>query len=448
MALESGILKPEEFGIQTEAEQAKYIMDARNLRAECGPVRTQQGEDGDTIYSLDEDKQQRFNQIFETLKVLGRSDPEDKLLVTVGLKGMKSTDFPEGKKVCVVGDGINDLQSFKAADVSFAMGSGKAISRNAATFVLCNNEFESVLRGVMWGRNIFSNVKKFLQFQVACNFACIATLILGTIGLTEPPFQPTQLIWLNLIMDILGAIALATAPPLASVINQEATTGKTKILTKTVWRQIYGVAVWMVAVMFLVIWFGRTIYGLDYEKDTQTTDRCPKDAITGTRPDTCEALTQAENKKTHMTIVITTFVFLQFFNLINCRVIGADEYNIFKRFFNSIPFLLVLVTIFGVQFAASDLGIFRFIFDTSRINGEQFGQCVLTGSTVLLAALILKLSPAEWVERIPVQIDENQVMGEGTPLMNGYSQSKGGIETLRLGINNGDDENDGYTREN
>lgn len=219
MALESGILKAEEFGIQTEAEQAKYIMDARNLRAECGPVRTQQGEDGDTIYSLDEDKQQRFNQIFETLKVLGRSDPEDKLLVTVGLKGMKSADFPEGKKVCVVGDGINDLQSFKAADVSFAMGSGKAISRNAATFVLCNDEFESILRGVMWGRNIFSNVKKFLQFQVACNFACIATLILGTIGLTEPPFQPTQLIWLNLIMDILGAIALATAPPLASVIN-------------------------------------------------------------------------------------------------------------------------------------------------------------------------------------------------------------------------------------
>ena len=132
---------------------------------------------------------------------------------------MKSAEFPEGKKVCVVGDGINDLQSFKAADVSFAMGSGKAISRNAATFVLCNNEFESVLRGVMWGRNIFSNVKKFLQFQVACNFACIATLILGTISLTEPPFQPTQLIWLNLIMDILGAIALATAPPLASVIN-------------------------------------------------------------------------------------------------------------------------------------------------------------------------------------------------------------------------------------
>jgi Ca2+-transporting ATPase len=71
---------------------------------------------------------------------------------------------------------------------------------------------------------------------VTCNFACVATLIVGTIGLTEPPFGPTQLIWLNLIMDILGAIALATSRPLASIINEEATSGKTKILTTTIWR--------------------------------------------------------------------------------------------------------------------------------------------------------------------------------------------------------------------
>ena len=108
----------------------------------------------------------------------------------------------------------------------------------------------------------------------------------------------------------------------------------------------------MCAVMFLVVWLGRTIYGLDYEKDTQTTDRCAKDAITGERPDTCEEKTFAENKKIHLTIIFTTFVFLQFFNAINCRVIGADEYNIFKQLHKSFPFILVLLIIFGVQYAA------------------------------------------------------------------------------------------------
>ena len=204
----------------------------------------------------------------------------------------------------------------------------------------------------------------------------------------------------------------------------------------------------MCAVMFLVIWLGRTIYGLDYEKDTQTTDRCPKDAITGERPDTCEEKTFAENKKIHLTIIFTTFVFLQFFNAINCRVIGADEYNIFKQLHKSFPFILVLLIIFGVQYATCEFGLFQFIFETAQITGEQFGQCVLTGATVLIAAFALKLSPAEWVEKIPVQIDENEVMGEGTRLMDGYSQSKGGIDQLRFAINQQDDENDGYTREN
>ena len=169
--------------------------------------------------------------------------------------------------------------------------------------------------------------------------------------------------------------------------------------------------------------------------------------MTDERPDTCEEKIFAENKKIHLTIIFTTFVFLQFFNAINCRVIGADEYNIFKKPFNSIPFLVVLLVIFGVQFSACEFGLGRFIFETAQINGEQFGQCFLTGATVLIAALALKLSPAEWVERLPVQIDENEVMGEGTRLMDGYSQSKGGIEQLRYAINQHDDENDGYTRD-
>lgn len=224
------------------------------------------------------------------------------------------------------------------------------------------------------------------------------------------------------------------------MIHQPAITGGVKILNGTIWRQIYGVATWMVAVMFLVIWFGRSIYGLDYTKDTQTTDRCPTDDE-GNRPDTCEIAEMAADKKEHMTLIFTTFVFLQFFNEINCRVIGAEEYNIFKKPFNSWIFLLVLAIVFFVQWSACEW--FLFVFETTTLTGEQFGQCALVGATVMVAALALKLTPAHWVEKLPIKIDEEEVMGRDSVFMATYEkQAKGGIPDFRRGINPDADEDE------
>lgn len=87
----------------------------------------------------------------DNLKVLGRATPEDKLIMMVGLKN-------SDRKVAVVGEGINDVQAFSQASVSFAMGSGSSLARNRASMVLTTNDFESVVRAVMWGRNIYSNM--------------------------------------------------------------------------------------------------------------------------------------------------------------------------------------------------------------------------------------------------------------------------------------------------
>jgi P-type E1-E2 ATPase len=93
----------------------------------------------------------------DTLLVIGRAKPIHKQIVANGLRAMK-------KKVAVVGEGINDLKAFESADVSFAMGSGKSISRNRASMVLTDDNFESCIKAILRGRNIYSNIKKFLQF--------------------------------------------------------------------------------------------------------------------------------------------------------------------------------------------------------------------------------------------------------------------------------------------
>lgn len=118
-----------------------------------------------------------------------------------------------GKKVAVVGDGLNDVESFKIADVSFAMGSSSSVARHNASMVLVNDDFESCIWSVIWGRNIYCNIKRFLQFQVTANFSVLVTVLIGYCYLTESPISAVQLLWINLIIDCLAALALATRLP-------------------------------------------------------------------------------------------------------------------------------------------------------------------------------------------------------------------------------------------
>lgn len=144
------------------------------------------------------------------------------------------------------------------------MGSGKSVARNKASMVLLDNNFDSCVKAILRGRNIYANIKRFLQFQITCNFSILVVIFIGVIFLTESPFNAVMLIWINLVMDVLGALALATAAPLPSVIHEPAITDGTDILSKVVWRQIYGITIWNIVVMTIIIIFGRSIFNLDY----------------------------------------------------------------------------------------------------------------------------------------------------------------------------------------
>ncbi len=135
---------------------------------------------------------------------MARSSPEDKYIMTVGLKQL-------GHVVAVTGDGTNDAPALRKADIGFAMGiAGTDVAKEAADIVLLDDNFRSIVTAVKWGRNILDSIQKFLQFQLTVNLVALALALMGSIVVGESPLNSIQMLWVNLIMDTLAALALAT----------------------------------------------------------------------------------------------------------------------------------------------------------------------------------------------------------------------------------------------
>ena len=149
---------------------------------------------------------QNFQKITEKLRVMARSQPLHKYALVLGLKSLKNV-------VAVTGDGTNDAPALSKSDVGFAMFAGTDIAKEASDIVIIDNNFSSIVTAIIYGRNIYDNIRKFLQFQLSVNFcACILVFICACVG-NETPLTPIQMLWVNLIMDSLGSLALATEPP-------------------------------------------------------------------------------------------------------------------------------------------------------------------------------------------------------------------------------------------
>ena len=182
------------------------------------------------------------------LKIIARTRPMDKKRLVESLQR-------NNQVVAVTGDGTNDAPALKAAHVGLSMGDGTSVAKEASDITIIDNSFSSICRAVMWGRSLYQNIQRFLLFQLTVNVAACFIVLVGAFMGTESPLTVTQMLWVNLIMDTFGAMALASLPPSQSVMKDKPRDRKAFILTKPMMKDILGVGgfFFLLLVVFLYI---------------------------------------------------------------------------------------------------------------------------------------------------------------------------------------------------
>ena len=174
------------------------------------------------------------------LKIIARARPMDKKRLVEALQR-------KNQVVSVTGDGTNDAPALKAAHVGLSMGDGTSVAKEASAITIIDNSFSSIGRAVMWGRSLYQNIQRFLLFQLTVNVAACFIVLFGAFMGTESPLTVTQMLWVNLIMDTFGAMALASLPPSPEVMHNKPRDRKAFILNKAMSYDIWGVGLFFFA---------------------------------------------------------------------------------------------------------------------------------------------------------------------------------------------------------
>lgn len=235
------------------------------------------------------------------LKIIARARPMDK-------KRLVETLQQKNQVVAVTGDGTNDAPALKAAHVGLSMGDGTSVAKEASDITIIDNSFTSIGRAVMWGRSLYQNIQRFLLFQLTVNVsACLIVLIGAFLG-TESPLTVTQMLWVNLIMDTFGAMALASLPPSERVMRDKPRDRKAFILNTPMMRDILGVGIaffLMLLALLFVFQHANITSMADFLSLSLCLSNVPKDI--------------AEVTPYEQTLLFSIFVWTHFWYMFNAR---------------------------------------------------------------------------------------------------------------------------------
>ncbi|XP_076362615.1 plasma membrane calcium-transporting ATPase 2-like isoform X3 [Tachypleus tridentatus] len=384
------IKKCQQSGITVRMVTGDNVNTARSIALKCGIIKS--GDDflvleGKEFNSRVQDshgeiQQDLFDQIWPRLRVLARSSPQDKFTLVKGIIDSKLSASRE--VVAVTGDGTNDGPALKKADVGFAMGiAGTDVAKEASDIILTDDNFTSIVKAVMWGRNVYDSIAKFLQFQLTVNVVAVIVAFVGACVIEDSPLKAVQMLWVNLIMDTLASLALSTELPTPDLLLRKPY-GRTKpLISRTMMKNILGHAVYQLIVIFTLLFAGH--YYFDIDSGMYAPLHSPPSQ--------------------HFTIIFNTFVMMTLFNELNARKIHGER-NIFEGLLTNPIFYSILLITFGAQIIIVQFG--GYAFSTSGLTLDQWLWCIFFGCGSLLWGQLITTIPTK-------KIPKTFTWGSGTP---------------------------------
>lgn len=338
-------------GVETKMLTGDNINTARAIGEELGMLK--EGMRAVEATYIDTLSDEELRKEIKTIAIVARSKPETKMRIVNALQ-------TNGEVVGVTGDGINDAPALTKADVGIAMGiTGSEVSKNAADIILTDDNFATIINGIKWGRGVYENFQRFIQFQLTVNVIAFLVAIVSQILDFPMPFTTIQLLWVNIIMDGPPALALGLEPIRDAVFDRKPVDRKASIITKKMITSIVLNALYVTAILLIQMKFN----------------------ILG-----ASTVVQADGASEMETVLFALFAFSALFNAFNCREFGTD--SIFKNFTKNKTALLIISVTAIAQFIFTEL--FSGFFNAVSLSPVMWGKVILLAFMIIVVNEVVK----------------------------------------------------------
>jgi Ca2+-transporting ATPase len=314
------------------------------------------------------------------LRILARARPLDKFRMVKLLQ-------EEGEIVAVTGDGTNDAPALKKADVGLAMGcSGSEVAKEASKIVLLDDAFSTIVKAIHWGRALYENIQRFIQFQLTINVSALVIAFLGPFFGVKPPFTILQLLWINVIMDTLASIALCSEPPRKALMLLPPKRRDENILTRAMLWNIFSTAAFLVVMMMTLLLLMKGspdhpgLFASRLDEPVRWSGEFPEFTVR------------------QVSIFFTVYVLFQVWNEVNCRSLVPEVSGLHGLFHNRVFLGIIAVTVVvqvlivslgGAVFHVEPLGV----LDWLAISGSTASILLFTEVIGRLRLRFLRRQP-------------------------------------------------------